>query len=175
MKCGHSLTWAGYAACLWALVFAAMSVYWALGGAMGLDTLSPTIQALASERDPEFVANMWITGVLKIGGGMLALVLIRPLGEWLPRRLVLVMAWGGTAILLVHGGDFLVRGVLWGSGVLAVPESVDSMVVRGYTFLWGPWWLVGGGLFGTAALDYTRRTREPSVDTVEGVHEDANE
>ncbi|WP_306060204.1 hypothetical protein [Natronococcus wangiae] len=63
---------------------------------MGLDTLSPTIQALARERDPEFVASMWITGVLKIGGGMLALLLVRPLGEWVPRRLVLVMAWGGT-------------------------------------------------------------------------------
>lgn len=51
---------------------------------MGLDTLSPTIQTLARERDPEFVAGMWITGVLKIGGGMLALVLVRPLGELVP-------------------------------------------------------------------------------------------
>lgn len=175
MTGGHLLRWAGYAACVWALVFAGMSVYWALGGTLGLDTLSPTIQRLASERDPEFVASMWITGVLKIGGGVLALALVRPLGQKVPRWLLLVTALGGTAILLVHGGDFLVRGILWGSGVLTVPESVDSMVIRGYTFLWGPWWLVGGGLFGTAAWDYTRRTREQSVDTEDNIHEDAIE
>jgi hypothetical protein len=39
--------WAGYAAAGWALVFAVRGVYWALGGTVGLGTLSPGIQQAA--------------------------------------------------------------------------------------------------------------------------------
>jgi hypothetical protein len=48
--------WAGYAAAGWALVFAVRSVYWALGGTVGLGTLSPGIQQAAVARDRPLLA-----------------------------------------------------------------------------------------------------------------------
>jgi hypothetical protein len=37
------LAWAGYTACIWALVFAAISFYWAAGGTAGRDTIGPAL------------------------------------------------------------------------------------------------------------------------------------
>lgn len=151
-----SLEWAGYAACVWCCVFAVMSFHWAVGGTVGLRTVSPGLQELALTRDPGFVAILWITGVLKVIGGLLALALVRSWNQTIPRRPLLAVAWIGCAVMVVHGGDFLIRGVLWWSGAITVPESVPRTVVRGYAVLWGLWWLLGGILFGAAAWHYQR-------------------
>ena len=155
----HSHAWTGYAACAWCCVFAAMSFYWALGGTAGLSTVSPELRPLVIARDPGFITILWITGVLKLIGGVFALALVRPWSQKLPRTLLLAAGWGGTVVLLIHGGDFLLRGVLWMSGVVSVPESVSASVIYGYTFLWGPWWLLGGILFGVTTLYYQRGVR----------------
>lgn len=148
----------GYAACVWAIAFALMSFYWALGGTAGLDSASPAARQLLTAGGSGAAAVIWITGVLKLAGGVLALALVQPWGEKVPRWLLLIPGLGGAVLLAVHGGDFLIRGLLWQSGLLAVPETVDSTVIAGYTFLWGPWWVLGGLLFGVAAWDYRRRT-----------------
>ncbi|WP_222914655.1 DUF3995 domain-containing protein [Natrinema sp. SYSU A 869] len=135
-----------------------MSFYWALGGTAGLDSASPAARDLIRTGGSGAVAVIWITGVLKLVGGVLALALVQPWGEKLPRWLLLIPGFGGAILLVVHGSDFLIRGLLWWSGLLDVPETVDSVVITGYTFLWGPWWVLGGLLFGVAAWDYRRRT-----------------
>lgn len=38
--------WAGYAACVWALLFAAISFYWAAGGTAGSDPIGPAITSM---------------------------------------------------------------------------------------------------------------------------------
>lgn len=70
----QSAAWAGYAACVWMLVFAAMSFYWALGGTVGLTTVSLG-QELAGE--PWFIRLLWLTGILMVAGGLLALALVQ--------------------------------------------------------------------------------------------------
>jgi hypothetical protein len=151
-----TLAWAGYAACVWCCVFAAMSFYWATGGIVGFVTLSPGIQKLALEPDPTFTAILWITGILKLVGGLLALALVRSWDRLIPRWMLLAVAWVGCVVMVVHGGDFLVRGMLWMSGVVNVPESVSATVIYGYALVWGPWWLLGGILFGATAWHYQR-------------------
>lgn len=37
----RTATWAGYAASVWAFVFAAISFYWAVGGTAGGSTIGP--------------------------------------------------------------------------------------------------------------------------------------
>ena len=92
-------TWAAYAACGWALLFALMSFYWAAGGNFGVETLGSAIQAQA--HNPGFVAIVWLTGVAKVIGGLFALTLVRPWALWLPRRLKLILAWtGGIGLAL---------------------------------------------------------------------------
>ena len=52
----RSPEWAGYAACAWTFVFAAISFYWAAGGTAGLDTIGDGLEELGRARDPGVVA-----------------------------------------------------------------------------------------------------------------------
>jgi uncharacterized protein DUF3995 len=141
--------WAAYAACGWAFLFAAPSFYWAAGGMVGTGTLGPGIAAMA--RDPWFVAVVWATGVAKVLAGLLALAFVRPWGRRIPRWALLAGAWGGGALLVLHGADFVVQGALALGGFVDVPASVPLAAIRWSTFFWGPWFLLGGLLFCAAA------------------------
>ncbi|MGH2410134.1 MAG: DUF3995 domain-containing protein, partial [Chloroflexota bacterium] len=149
-----ALAWAGYAACMWAFVFAAVSFYWAAGGAAGVDTLGSTITRL-----PGIVALLWVTGALKVLGGLLALSLARPWGRMPPRRLLLTLSWAGGVGMGVYGGIPLIINGLMVAGVLHVAGDVDWTAMRWHVFLWDPWWLIGGLLFSLAAWSYQHRSR----------------
>jgi hypothetical protein len=147
-------TWAAYAACGWALLFALMSFYWAAGGNFGVETLGSAIQAQA--HNPGFVAIVWLTGVAKVIGGLFALTLVRPWALWLPRRLKLILAWtGGIGLALYGGVQLLIEGAVL-SGLLHVSGPVDWVGLRWHIWLWDPWWLLGGILFLLAAWRYQR-------------------
>ena len=150
-------TWAAYAACAWALLFALMSFYWALGGEFGVNTLGSGIQALA--RDPGFVAVVWLTGVAKVVGGLFALTLVRPWARWLPPIWKLVLAWAGGIGLALYGGvQLIIEGLVLG-GAIRVSGAVDWEGLRWHVWLWDPWWLLGGVLFLLAAWQYQRSRR----------------
>src|SRR5215469_4698953 len=148
--------WVSYGACGWAFLFAALSFYWALGGTAGADTISPAIVQLARTHVPWIFAALWITAIIKVFSGFVALALVRPWGSRVPRWVLLILAWGAGTLLFVHGGLYFVVGVLALSGAISVrtPETV----LHWYTFLWGPWWLLGGILFLIAAWIYVRRS-----------------
>ena len=148
--------WAAYGACGWAFLFAALSFYWALGGTAGADTVSPEIVQLARAHVPWVIAVLWITAIIKVGSGFVALALIQPWGRIVPRWALLILAWGAGTLLFVHGGLFFAVGVLALSGAIRV--STPETLLHWYTFLWGPWWLIGGTLFLIAAWIYSRRS-----------------
>ncbi len=154
-KLSRWAVWVAYGACGWAFLFAALSFYWALGGTAGADTVSPEIVQLARAHVPWFIAVLWITAILKVFSGFVALALIQPWGRMVPSWILLILAWGAGTLLFVHGGLFFAVGVLALSGAISVrtPETV----LRWDTFLWGPWWLIGGILFLLAAWIYVRR------------------
>ncbi len=166
----RSTAWAAYVACAWAFVFAAISCYWAAGGTVGADTVGGTIEALGRARDPRFVALLWGTGIAKILLGLLALALVRPWGRVLPRRLLLVAAWGVGAGMAAYGAiQLVVTGVaagLMATGVISATASVDWTAIRWHLLLWDPWWLWGGVLFGVAACTYQRGARPQPVGVV---------
>ncbi len=150
----RSTGWVGYAAFAWALLFAALSFYWAAGGTAGVHTLSKAIREPALRRDGGFVAILWATGVLKLGAALLALAFVRPWGASVPRRLLLVAGWGMAAVLTLYGGLGMLGALL---AELGVTEPTDPGTVRWYLFLWEPVWLVGGLLFAVTAWRHTRR------------------
>lgn len=145
----RSLAWAGYAACGWALVFAAMSFYWAAGGELGIETQAPGIREYAEAREPWFVALLWGTGVAKVIGGLLALALVQPRGRTLPRRLLLIAGWVAGVGMTLYGGLNLVTAVavtvLSAARLTDGPE--DAAAFWWHLLLWDPWWLAGGILF----------------------------
>lgn len=149
--------WAAYAACAWSFLFAVPSFYWAAGGTAGMGSLGPGVAAMA--RDPWFVALVWATGVAKVLAGFLALALVRPWGQSIPRWMLLAGAWGGGALLFLHGGDFVVQGALALGGFVEVPAPATLTAIRWQTFLWGPWFLLGGLLFCIAA--WPRKAKTP--------------
>lgn len=153
---------AGYAACIWALAFAAASFYWAAGGTAGAETIGPALAGLALARDPEFVAILWITGALKAVAGLLALALTgaRPgrLPVPLPRWMLLLAGWAAAAGLILYGGASFVQHALMVAGAVAIPAGLGATGARWHLLLWDPWWLLGGTLFAIAAWGYGRRT-----------------
>lgn len=140
-----------YAACGWALVFAAMSFYWAAGGIAGANTLGADITGPALARDPVFVALLWGTGAMKVAGGLMALALAQPWDRLLPRWLPLTTTWiGGVFMLVYAGANLAVRGLM-AIGVLSTPVSMRTPAAQWHLLLWDPWWLLGGLLFIAAA------------------------
>jgi hypothetical protein len=152
--------WAGYAACAWAFVFAALSFYWAAGGTAGTATIGPAIAQPVLARDPTWVALMWGTVALKVLAGLLALTLVRPWGRLVPRWLLLTAAWGAGALMaLYEGAASWVQHGLMAAGVLSTPEGLGATALHWHLVLWDPWWLVGGILFALATWSYSRRSR----------------
>ena len=144
--------WAGFAAAVWGFVFAAPSLYWALGGLAGASSVvAPSLVQLARERNPGFLAVLWITGALKLVGGALGLALVRrrAWGRGMNRALQLT-AWGAAVLLVWHGALFVGQGLLVQAHVIRIPPDLLP-ISRWYTFLWGPWFVAGGVLFAFAA------------------------
>jgi Protein of unknown function (DUF3995) len=140
-----------YAAAAWSLLFAAMSFYWAAGGMTGLETLGNKIDRLARERDSGFVTEVWVTGFLKLGAGLLALALVQPWGRRLPRRILVIATWVVGIGLTVYGVANLVQHGLMEAGVVETPSGLGSEAATWHLLLWDPWWLLGGLLFVAAA------------------------
>jgi hypothetical protein len=152
------LAWAGYGACIWALVFAAISFYWAAGGTAGGDTIGPAITGMA--HDPAFIAVLWGTGALKVMGGLLALALVQSWGRLLPRWALLSTAWGGGILMALYGGASWVQEGLMVFGVIRIPAGLGHTAALWHVVLWDPWWLLGGILFIIAAWSYRRSTSD---------------
>jgi hypothetical protein len=148
--------WWAYAAATWALAFAAYSFYGALGGELGVDQLASDIREQAEDRDPGFVAQLWVAGALKLAIAILALALVRPWGRALPDRLPRIAACVVAIGLLLYGGVNEVQFGLMKLDLIDTPDSVGAYAVDWYVFLWEPTWLLGGCLFAAAAWSFGR-------------------
>ncbi len=146
----HSLSWRRYQfayvlmAAAWALLFAAISFYWAAGGTFGLSTISPTITSQLSS--PAFIAVIWATGIAKVAAAAVVLALLLPLPAlasiWITRANVII----GIGCLAYGGLNMLVQ-VVATAGLLPISFDVTSPVALWYLFFWNPFWMLGGALF----------------------------
>ncbi|MFI6512481.1 DUF3995 domain-containing protein [Streptosporangium sp. NPDC050855] len=166
----HRARWPGYAAAVWGFVFAVPSFYWAMGGTAGVEsTISPQLVELARRQDPGMLAVLWVTGVLKVVGGMLGLALARrrPWGPGM-NRLLQLMAWGAGVLLAWHGAQFIVQGLLVQAGLVEIPPAALP-ILRWYTYLWGPWFVAGGVAFMLAARAHLRTVADRRYPQMAGV------
>jgi Protein of unknown function (DUF3995) len=122
---------------------------------VGAETIAADIEELG-------LSNPWVlgvTGVLKVLAGLVALTLVRPWGEAIPRRILLVAAWGGATLLLLYAAANLVDHGLMEADVRNIPAALGRDALRWHLLLWDPWWLLGAILFAGAAWQYTSETR----------------
>src|SRR5438477_6689311 len=90
----------GRIACTWAVAFAALHFYWALGGSRGL---SVSAGPLAETRPTWFVAvGLWGVGLLCLVAGVLGWLLARPRPRGLFGRAVRALGWCACAVLLAR-------------------------------------------------------------------------
>ncbi|MEU5714503.1 DUF3995 domain-containing protein [Streptomyces sp. NPDC020403] len=133
-----------YGAAAWGLAFALVHLYWLLGGRTGL----PAGLSLGDNL-PLLIIDV-VAIPLSLVATALALALIRPWGVLIPRRLLRTTAWGTTALMVVHALPSVVDWTALAVGARTADELTD--LERFATFLYEPWFLAGGVLFGLAAL-----------------------
>jgi hypothetical protein len=137
----------GYAAAGWSAAFAALHLYWALGGTVGLAESAG--RRLANERPIEFVlGGLYGVAALLAAAAVLGVALARrPLTA--RRRLLPLLGAGVAAVLLVRAvvvEILLLADVDYGRGAVSADQHWWTLV------LWNPWFLVGGLAFAMATL-----------------------
>ncbi len=140
-----------------AAVYAVVSFYWALGGRAGVGTLGGRLEELARDGDPAVLWLAGVAGVLKVGGAVVALALVRPWGRVVPRGLLLVAAWAGAVVLVGYGGLYVGGGALVLGGVVEAPGGEDRAALWWHVLVWDLWFLVWGVLLGVAAWRFGGR------------------
>jgi hypothetical protein len=138
----HS-SWVGYAAAIWALIFAVLHLVWAAGWYVGLEQ-EPARKAFA--KTWFMVYDLIVAGICALAVPV-ALALVQPWGRRLPRWLVGLLAWAGTVLLVLRGGGTIVQTVY----LVAVGSFVPEWMM-----LWELWFYLGAVLFGLSTWRFWR-------------------
>ena len=147
---------AAWAACTCGLAYAAISLYWALGGSWLLATVGAS---LAGSSSAAIKFAVCAAVALKAIAAFLPLVAIgalrRPPYGW--ERWLWRLTWVEALILTTYGLVLTATGLLVQSGVIAPPANADHRALRWHAYLWDPWFLVWGLLVTTAVVLGHRR------------------
>ena len=123
-----------YGAALWALIFAALHVAWALGWYIGLDQESAR---QAFQRRWFLVYDLVAAGLCLVAFAV-ALTLAQ---HWRQYALVRKLAWVGTALLALRGAAGIAQDVYL---------AASGGNLRAAAMLWDLWFCLGAMLFGIA-------------------------
>lgn len=141
-------------AAAWCVVFAAVHLFWALGGTAGL--ASAAGPDLAAQRPPAFVVFglFGVAALLLAGAGlvMIAGSVIETARLSRPANLVI----GTVGVVLTIRG--LALEALLEADVGGLRTSIGPLESEWSLTLWNPWFAIGGSLFLWTALR-VRRTR----------------
>ena len=137
------ISWPAYAAALWAAIFAVFHVIWATGWYVGLD---PEWARLAFSKTPFLVWDLVVAGICAFAVPV-ALSLAMPWGRRLPRRLVGLFAWGGTALLVLPSVASVVQTVY---------RVCNGRSEVGSVRLLNLWFYLGATLFSLATWRFWR-------------------
>lgn len=153
------------AACAAGLAYAAISVYWVLGGTWLLDTVGGTLEQQGRAGHPGIILAVWAAAVLKIIGAIVPLVAAEVTpgqATTVRRRQIRVLAWLEAAILTIYGLALTGAGLLVQSGAIAPAAGADHRALAWHAYLWDPWFLLWGVLV-TAALVRSRQPRPARI------------
>ncbi len=152
------LVWAGYLAFAWGLAFAVISFYWGTGGTLGADTVWGSLTISPAQREILIVA-VWVTGLLKVFGAILALALVTQWGTRLPRSPLVVLGWSAAGLLTLYGGVNVFAEALTASGLIKPTQAVNWRPLLWHLYVWDMSFLIWGILFSLAAWHFTSCTR----------------
>ena len=140
-----------YGSALLALLYAAVSAYWTLGGTALLTTVGGQLEDLARRGGMSAVGLGATVTAVKLAGAGLSLALVQPWGRRLPQRLLEIAALASAVVLTAYGGLLVVVGALALLGSFGPPPA-DPTALLWHVLVWDLWFLLWGLLLGTAAL-----------------------
>ena len=144
------------------LLYAAVSVYWGLGGTWLLDTVGGTLERQGRAGNAAVMLAVWAAVALKLIAALLPLIALRRPTEPRRDRVVWALAWATAAILTVYGLVQTAVGLLVQAGAISTSATVDHRALAWHAYLWDPWFLIWG-LLVTAALLRGRHRRSHST------------
>jgi len=160
--------WSGYAAAIWSFVYGCLGLVWALGGSgfpfgRGYDKEADDVFSLLVSAKPGSTGP--IVAVLGLVGTLVGLAMAKGIGRGVVRHVFLAFALVAAVGLALVLQDF--RVVMLVTRLPFMPVWAFTGVPGGFTVSdLVPWarvnlliLLVGGLLWGIAALAYARRTR----------------
>nr|WP_286228494.1 DUF3995 domain-containing protein [Neobacillus mesonae] len=146
--------WAGYAACIWSLLYIPIHIYWALGGT----ALMPGVW----KDEAKWAAVNWGASVMLLAAAIFGLLLVHHWGQKIPRYLMLTIGWVSCLLPIMHAVYGYITKGLFLAGVIRLEffdfsawatVDVDNIVLTDL-LLFEPWFLIAGVLFGLAVLHY---------------------
>jgi Protein of unknown function (DUF3995) len=145
------------------LLYAAISVHWALGGTWLLDTIGGSLEEQGRAGNPGVILAVWAAAVIKMIAAVLPLVALRGPSSPAQNRTMWVLAWVEAAILIGYGLVQTVAGLLVQADVIHASATADHRALAWHAYLWEPWFLIWGLLVAAALLrGRYRRSRTAS-------------
>ena len=149
------------------LAYAAIIVYWAVGGRWLLNTVGISLSQPGQARHLAALLAVWGAAAVKAVAALLPLLAV---GVW-PRtangglrRLARALTWIEAAILTGYGLVLTASGLLVQAGVIKAAAHTDRLALKWHACLWDPWFLIWG-IFVFLAL---WRSRPASQDHLPG-------
>ncbi len=136
----------GYVAALWALIFAALHLAWAMGWYVGLDHESAR---QAFQRRWFLVYDLVAAGLCLVAFAV-ALALVQQWARRLPFSLLGILAWAGTGLLALRGAAGVGQDVYLATVGRNLPDAAA---------LWDVWFCLGAILFGISAWQFWHAPR----------------
>lgn len=144
-----------YLAFIWCGAFAALHVYWAVGGRVWLASSAGV--DLATRRPALFVmAGLWGAALLLLLGAALSAALARGRPRGRLQRVAVIAGWLVGTVLLARG---VVLQLVLVTDAGGVASSVGPSEVHWSLILWNPWFMLGGILFLLTAHRFGRLGR----------------
>jgi SAM-dependent methyltransferase len=141
------LSWAGYAAAAWALIFGVLHLVWAAGWYIGL----PEAFARQAFQDTRFLVWDVVAGGLCLLAVPVGLAVAQPWGRRVSRRLVGLLAWGVTALLGLRGAAGAAQAVYF--------TAIGRKFRHPAMLWWEAWFCLGAILFGLGTWAFWRASR----------------
>lgn len=126
--------WAAYAAAVWALLFAVLHVVWAFGWYVGLDAE----QARRAFQQNWFLVYDLIAAAMCAFGVIIVLAIIRSWERVVPRRILKLLLWFGTGLLVLRGAAGIIKIIYLAATGRNILETAA---------LWDVWFCLGALLF----------------------------
>jgi hypothetical protein len=146
---GLGAAWAAFAV---GLLYAAVSVYWGLGGSWLLDTVGASLTQPGRSAGALVLLAVWCAVGLKLIAAVLPLPAVGAAAAHSRlSRLIRALTWVEAVILTGYGLILTAAGLLVQASLIGTPVNADHRALAWHAYLWDPWFLVWG-LLVTAAL-----------------------